>query len=305
MARKREPISASTSHIPFPEYPNVMSIVEGTGAGPLESERHSHPWAEINVLIDGHATWYANDVAFEVRPGDGLLLMPQTPHHASWPPGLGFRFGTVAFLLGWEGRSQFGFRNPERGPEPPRAAIVTWLFEALMRRPEHHLRWDGLTTWWQQLFDEQAEPSGPYRALRVESALIEGLARFADPVFGHPEREDPERRGVARALRAISETLPQRQVSVTELARAANMSRSKFAEVFRRVLGMPPHAYAIALRVWMAQSALAGSRMTAASIAERLGFSSPQHFSRAFKSATSLTPNQYRRRWAAPWLKTG
>jgi len=66
---------------------------------------------------------------------------------------------------------------------------------------------------------------------------------------------------------------------------------------------MPPHAYATALRVWMAQSALAGSRAPAAEIAERLGFASPQHFSRAFKAVTGLTPHQYRRRWAAGWVK--
>jgi methylphosphotriester-DNA--protein-cysteine methyltransferase len=81
------------------------------------------------------------------------------------------------------------------------------------------------------------------------------------------------------------------------------MSRSKFAQVFHRMLGTPPHSYATALRIWLAQSGLIGCKVSAAVFAGWLGFSSPQHFSRAFKASTGLTPQEYRRRWGAPWVR--
>ena len=303
MPRKARLTAVSTMHIPFPEYPNVVSIIEGKAKGPRESDWHGHSWAEINVMLEGHGIWYTEDGPYEVGVGDGMLLMPQARHRAKWPAGVHFRTGSVGFLLGRESRSLFGFQDFDKGPGPPRAEVAAWLSDALSLKPYHRLTWKGFPEWWQRLYDEGEATGGPYRALRVESAILEALARFADPSFGKPEWEQPERRGIERALRLLSETISEGNVTVAVLARAAGMSRSKFNALFRRTLGMPPHTYATALRVWMAQSALAGSRTPAAEVAQRLGFASPQHFSRAFKTVTGLTPHQYRRRWAAGWVK--
>jgi AraC-like DNA-binding protein len=303
MARRARRELIDARHIPFPEYPNMIGIFEGLAEGPTESDRHSHPWAEINVMLEGRGTWYTDDGPYEVVVGDGSLMMPGTPHHAKWPAGVRFRAGSVSFQLGLESKPLLGFE--ERGPRAgsPRDELAAWLFDSLLRKPYHRLHWKGFPEWWQRLYDEQEAARGPYRALRVESAMLEVLARFADPTVGQADWEQAERRGIERALRHISKKMTEGSVTVAELARIAGMSRSKFAELFHRTLGTPPHAYATALRIWMAQSGLAGSRASAASIASALGFSSPQHFSRAFKSATGLTPQEYRRRFGAPWVK--
>lgn len=303
MARRglREIVDAR--HIPFPEYPSLVGIFEGMAEGPTASDRHSHLWAEINVMLDGRGTWFTDEGRFEVGVGDGFLLMPGTPHHANWPAGVRFRTGSVGLLLGVGNKALFGLNERSHHVGSPRDELASWLFDALSRTPYHRLRWKGFPEWWQRLYDEQQAARGPYRALRVESAVLEVLGRFADPTFGHSEWEQVERRGIERALRHIGKKMTEGPITVAELARVAGMSRSKFAELFHRTLGMPPHAYATALRIWMAQSSLAGSRVTAAAVAELLGFSSPQHFSRAFKAATGLTPQEYRRRYAARWVK--
>ena len=295
-------------HVPFPEYPNVIGVFEGMADGPRRSDRHSHPWAEINILIEGRSTWYVNDIEHEVNVAEGFLVMPGTPHNAKWPAGMAFRTGSVSFQVGLSSRLPLQIKGAQRSPHgevagSPREELGAWLFDALSRKPYHRLKWKGFPDWWQRIYDEQEAARGPYRALRVESAMLELLARFADPTIGAPEWEQVDRRGIERALRHISMRMTDGPVSVGELARVAGMSRSKFAETFHRSLGMPPHAYATALRIWMAQSGLAGSRTSAAAIASSLGFSSPQHFSRAFKSATGLTPQDYRRRYAAPWIR--
>ncbi|MBN1916421.1 MAG: helix-turn-helix transcriptional regulator [Verrucomicrobia bacterium] len=308
MTRRDQRELMDVRHVPFPEYPNVIGIFEGMFDGPRRSERHSHPWAEINILVEGHGIWNVNDIEHEVGVGDGFLVMPGTPHYAKWPANQTFRTGSVNFQVGTTGRVPLHLKDNHRGHPSdiagsPRDELGSWLLDALSRKPYHRLKWRGLPEWWQRLSDEQEAARGPYRALRIESAMLELLSRFVDPTISAPEWEQVERRGIERALRHISMRMTDGPVSVGELARVAGMSRSKFAELFHRSLGMPPHAYATALRIWMAQSGLAGSRVSAATIAASLGFSSPQHFSRAFKAATGLTPQEYRRRYAASWIK--
>jgi len=302
MGRRPMAESMAITYVPFPEYPSVAVVSEGSGEGPRESRWHSHTEVEINVMLEGHGLWRTREGVFEVSVGDGFLIRPGAEHFAKWPAGVRFRTGTVDFGIGVQGKSLLGLYGSGSEPGPPRAMVASWLVDAVLRKPFHRLRWDGFPDWWRRLFGEKDAAGGPYRALRVESALIEAVARFVDPAFGEEmDEEQSERRGIDRALRHISEKLiAEGPVSVAELARVAGMSRSKFAELFRHYIGVPPHAYATALRIWMAQSALAASRATAATIAERLGFSSAQHFSRAFKTATGLTPHEYRRRWAAP-----
>jgi len=290
-------------YIPFPEYPNIVALFESVAEGPTANDRHSHSRAEINVLLEGHGVCCTDEAKYEVEVGDAMLILPGTPHYTKWPAGARFRAGSVDFYMGLSGQSLASAEAPPGQPATPLETSSGWLFEALSHSPCHRLKWEGFPDWWQRLCAEQHAAPGPYRALRVESALHEVLARFADPAFQQVDWQQAERRGIERALRHISRRISEGPVTVSELARVAGMSRSKFADVFRRMVGSPPHAYTTELRMWMAQSALSGSRATAASIANSLGFSSPQHFSRAFKATTGLTPNEYRKRRGAPWVR--
>jgi AraC-like DNA-binding protein len=288
--------------IPFPEYPNIVGLHDCIGEGPARSVWHRHPWAEINIMLEGRAVWSTEEGVFDVSAGDAFLILPGMRHHADYRAGEQHRTGTVGFLFEETSGTLLGAHGWRHDEGPPRARVLTWLFDALSIEPLHRLNWDGFSAWWRALYTEQDAPRGPYRALRVESAMLEVLSRFADPAFWQTKTEQIERRGVGSALRLISEKAAEGPVSVIELARVAGMSRSKFADLFHRTVGMPPHAYVTAMRLWMAQSALVGTQASVASIASLLGFSSPQYFSRAFRTATGLTPQEYRHRWGEPWF---
>ncbi len=92
--------------------------------------------------------------------------------------------------------------------------------------------------------------------------------------------------------------------SVTQLARAAAMSRTAFAQRFRTVAGIPPGAYLRQRRMSVARRELRrpGSRLLP--IASRLGYGSESAFSAAFSRETGESPQAYRRR-AAPALEVG
>lgn len=73
------------------------------------------------------------------------------------------------------------------------------------------------------------------------------------------------------------------------------MSRTAFAERFRRLVGVPPLAYLIDWRMSVAGAALkAGASLS--QVAQQVGYGSDAAFSAAFKRATGHSPGQYRSR---------
>ena len=82
---------------------------------------------------------------------------------------------------------------------------------------------------------------------------------------------------------------------VEELASEVAISRTAFAERFRRLVGVPPLAYLIDWRMSVAGAALkAGASLS--QVAQQVGYGSDAAFSAAFKRATGHSPGQYRSR---------
>jgi AraC-like DNA-binding protein len=82
--------------------------------------------------------------------------------------------------------------------------------------------------------------------------------------------------------------------SLNELARAAAMSRTAFAERFRAVAGLPPRAYLNRWRMMLAQRALRDGDTSVGSLATELGYASESAFSTAFKREVGESPLRYR-----------
>ncbi|MBZ2194700.1 AraC family transcriptional regulator [Occultella gossypii] len=82
--------------------------------------------------------------------------------------------------------------------------------------------------------------------------------------------------------------------SLADLAAAAAMSRTSFAEHFRTVAGVPPLTYLARWRMLLAQRALRDDEVRVGALAARLGYSSESAFSTAFKRHVGLSPLRYR-----------
>lgn len=95
---------------------------------------------------------------------------------------------------------------------------------------------------------------------------------------------------------ALIHAQPSRPWSLQDLARAAAMSRTAFAERFREVAGMPPRAYLNNWRMLTAQRELRSGDTRIRALALDLGYSSESAFSTAFKRSIGESPLQYRTR---------
>jgi AraC-like DNA-binding protein len=89
---------------------------------------------------------------------------------------------------------------------------------------------------------------------------------------------------------------PGKPWGLEELARAAAMSRTSFAERFRTVAGVPPLTYLNRWRMLLAQRALRDGDTRVGSLAADLGYSSESAFSTAFKREVGVSPLRYRYR---------
>lgn len=124
-----------------------------------------------------------------------------------------------------------------------------------------------------------------------ESALIITLGdliqRHADAPFRSSALPDVPRH-VSRVRELLSVDLSA-DLSLADLAEAANLSRYHLIRLFRRHVGLPPHAYRNQLRVHRARALLAQG-MAIAEAAQAVGFADQSHLSRHFKRVYGVAP---------------
>lgn len=105
-----------------------------------------------------------------------------------------------------------------------------------------------------------------------------------------------------RLLLAISAFLraPERTWNLADLARAAGMSRTRFAEEFKLVTGQTPARIMSRLRLTAAARRIASTPLSVEAAADGAGYSSSAAFVRAFQREFGDTPARWRRARNAP-----
>ena len=103
---------------------------------------------------------------------------------------------------------------------------------------------------------------------------------------------------LAKAMCAIQNNLGG-DWSLTAMASTAGMSRSRFAEHFKLVLGLTPHQYLTNCRMAVVQKQLRSGRAVN-QIADELGYSHPTALIRAFQQHTGVTPASWAKQNAQP-----
>lgn len=83
-------------------------------------------------------------------------------------------------------------------------------------------------------------------------------------------------------------------LTVNWCAEKLHLSPNYFGDLIRKETGQSPKEYIQNKSIYEAKKLLWETRMTISEIAYLLGYQYPQYFSRAFKTATGLTPVEYR-----------
>lgn len=86
-----------------------------------------------------------------------------------------------------------------------------------------------------------------------------------------------------------------RPIRLIDLAGQAQLSISRYSEVFRQLFGRPPIEYCTVCRIGAAAELLATTNDPIGMIAEKVGYSDPLHFSKVFRREMGTSPSQYRK----------
>lgn len=84
-------------------------------------------------------------------------------------------------------------------------------------------------------------------------------------------------------------------ITVADMARYADVSRSQLYRAFMEQCGLSPHAYLQKFRINTACGLLRSRRYTVSEVAGSVGFNDPLYFSRIFRRLKGISPTAYQR----------
>lgn len=99
---------------------------------------------------------------------------------------------------------------------------------------------------------------------------------------------------IACAVHYIEENI-SKSLTLSEIARQANLSKYHFTRMFKRLTGFSPLEYVIIMRMHKAKKLLEENEISISGIAEEVGYLDLRNFDRRFKKHTGLTPSMYRK----------
>lgn len=129
-----------------------------------------------------------------------------------------------------------------------------------------------------------------------EDADIEELSclALADAGGRRPAMDRTAPRWLSAVLEDIESRIPGR-VSVAELASQAGVHPVHLARVFRKFVGVTPAIYAQRARICFAYGLMRRRELTLAEIAYAAGYADQSHLARAFRRATQMAPDAFRK----------
>lgn len=240
---------------------------------------HAHLFHEVGFVIEGACDWVIDGRRERLRAGD-LLVVPAGARHQEETS------GEERARLGWVG---FDFADGHADVPPALTTpLATREYETDIRR-----LFETFCT------ERQTQPAN--HSVRTELVLRELLIILCRlrPAGAHGK----SRASVKKALmESAAHTLVgdlSQPMRIRDLAHYHSLSPSHFALLFHRHRGETPQRYLHRMRIERASALLKAGELNVKEIAAACGYADAAHLCHAFKSATKLTPRQFRLRQIA------
>jgi AraC family transcriptional regulator of arabinose operon len=138
---------------------------------------------------------------------------------------------------------------------------------------------------------------------RQEEFAVNALERALLLCDGQNPRHDESQQDarIRKAAHLLCRN-PEERFTLDGLAQRCGLSRSRFAELFREQMGVPPAEFLENLRLRRARELLEHTSLNLAEIAEQSGFTSPFYLSLRFKKQFKVSPRDYRKGERDPGL---
>jgi AraC-like DNA-binding protein len=136
----------------------------------------------------------------------------------------------------------------------------------------------------------QGTPAGE---LRARGEFLSALSMLLNPEPGRHRDVGLRRVRLQRALSLMRERITE-PISARDLERASGVGSSHLHLMFRELTGYAPLEYLRRLRIALARELLGDAALSIKEVADRVGFSDANHFSRVFTRIDGVPPTAYR-----------
>ena len=269
---------ADTERLRFTFFSSGMAVYPpGATFGPRTLQDFEFVW-----IVDGDVTWQVDGQEFPAPPGTVILARPGQRDGYRWDPRRRTRHGFFHFLLHPHGATLPAFPDWPLIRHLPEHDIIRPLFE--------HLGW--LLSCPEPVAVEQAQGVMRQALVAFLTGLV-GSSAAGNLVVGQ---------AVDRALAYVQEQWDDgdlQPVTLGDLARAAEVSKTHLTRAFQEGLGVSPVEALRQLRLDRAASLLSRTNLEIQAIATAVGFTDAFHFSRSFRQLYGVAPRVFRQRVSA------
>lgn len=195
------------------------------------------------------------------------------------------------------GRS--GTRLLVLGKTPEDAEEQAYAFAASLVRELERAECDGIRVGIGEIVDEPGKIMQSFKTARHIRHLLVQRAEEQAIILGvreMGEMADDKKVSsiISDAKMYMAQNFSNPNLMLQDVAKAVNMSKSRFSTVFSQQSGQTFTEYLIHLRLNKAKEMLRGTDEKSSQIAREVGYNDAHYFSYIFKKNTGLTPSDYR-----------
>jgi AraC-like DNA-binding protein len=238
------------------------------------------------VYVDkGRVAIEADGKPFTLNAGQFFLHKPMEFHKIR-SDGVSSDVFIMAFLLETGEDSLLRLAGKVQSPNEEEKAILAQIME------ENKLVFRETNFFEENIHFTPRFGSIQYVANLLENFFLLSLRKEPEKV----EEKEPKNGNaiLANATQYLNEHLNE-NVTFAELSNHLGYSASYLAKLFRGTLHSSFKEYSINLKIEKAKTLIVEKNLTFSEIADNLGFSSVQHFSKMFKRKTGFNPTEYQK----------
>lgn len=259
---------------------------------------HSHDdYYELVVVREGNASHGFGGAKNRIGPGDVFLILPGETHYYAEARKLGIynilfsRHFFAQLLAEFQGAAEIEayLGLPNASSPKPRSLEIRHFDQRLLFQ---------ITELLDEILLEEKENRSGARLMVLGNAL-----KLLTLICRHAKKNAAVQSGDAAGkihgmVRELDRSFAE-EWSLRSMAEASGFSIGGFRQQFRRIIGEPPVAWLLSLRLEKAAHLLRSSTLPVADVAERCGFHDSNYFSRQFHRKFGCSPRRFRQRDAA------
>ncbi len=251
---------------------------------------HWHPEIELTWIMSGAIEYHINDCKFDLTENEGMFGNSNTLHAGYMKGTSDCSYLTITF----HPRFLYGYENSliqtkyvnfitenEMWPSLKFEKNVLWHQEVIRCMKEIYTLWE--------------ERPGDYE-MQVQILLMRIWRKLYQFFTKETEKEHPKQEHIKRLREMMfyMEEHYQQEISLNDVAKCVNISKSECCRFFKKYMNMTILEYLMFLRIQKSLPLLrSGENVTRT--AGMVGFGSPAYFGQIFKRYMKCTPKAYQK----------